>query len=596
MPVITGTSGDDQLVGTNDPDTLYGLEGNDTLIGGPAADLIDGGDGDDQLRGGVGDDTLIGGNGDDFLRGGEGVDSYLGGDGVDRISFADVNATQAAFADLRLGYAIDGFGNYETFTGVEGLGLGTMFADTFYGDDGDNVFLVGGGDWIETFSGNDSFQVYDAPAWLDGGDGVDSITGWGLLRYVDTDADGVAEIEEMTEGVAVNLATHTVLDGWGGAGQIFNVENVAGTDFEDQIVGDAVDNVLEGLGGVDVLRGGDGDDIIRGGDGDDLQIIGDAGDDRLYGDAGDDLLRGAGGVDSFDGGDGFDRVSFFSLDATQGVIADLRTQTIGNDGYGNTETMTSIEGLGAGTIFADLFHGDDGDNLLYVGKGDRGYGYGGDDDFYFNDAARMADGGDGIDTIIQFGGVRLIDSDHDGVAEQDVATSGVVASLASGRILNDGWGGTGRILNFENLGGSVLDDVLTGDALNNVLTGYEGTDTLTGGAGDDTLLGQAGADSLFGGRGADRLEGGEGDDSLTGGADADLFVVGALGGDDTVTDFRNNVDRVAFSGIAGVDDLSDLFFQQTVDGVRVTWGDPDASLLLEGFTLAKVTADDFLFT
>jgi Ca2+-binding RTX toxin-like protein len=594
MPVITGTAGDDQLVGTFDPDTLYGLEGNDTLLGAGEVDTLDGGDGDDVLRGGLGDDTLIGGDGDDFFRGGEGVDSYDGGGGLnDRISFADVNATQAAYADLRTGVAIDGFGNVETFTGIEGLGLGTIFADTFYGDDNANFFLVGGGDWIETFGGDDTFQVYDAPTYLDGGDGVDSITGWGMLRYVDTNADGIAETEEMTEGVAVNLNTHTILDGWGNAGQVFNVENVVGTDFDDQIIGDLADNLLEGLGGVDILRGGGGNDIVRGGDGDDLQIVGDAGDDQLFGDAGDDLLRGNSGVDVYDGGD---RVSFFAMDATQGVIADLRTQTVSNDGYGNAETMTSIEGLGAGTIFADVFHGDDDHNLLYVGKGDKGYGYAGDDDFYFNDAARTADGGDGVDTIVQFGGVRLIDSNGDGIAEQDIATSGVVVSLNSGKILNDGWGGTGRILNFENLGGSILDDTLTGDEFNNILTGFEGTDTLSGGLGDDTLLGQAGTDSLFGGKGADRLEGGEGDDSLSGGADADVFVIGALGGKDTVTDFRNNVDHVEFSGIAGVDDIGDLFFQQTTTGVRITWGDPDADLFLEGFTLSRVTVDDFLFT
>lgn len=596
MAVLIGTPGDDTLVGTPDPDTITGLAGNDILLGGFGDDTLDGGDGDDQLRGAQGDDTLIGGDGDDFFRGGEGVDSYAGGDGIDRISFADVNATQAAFADLRTGVAVDGFGNAESFTGIEGLGLGTMFADTFYGDDNANFFLVGGGDHIETFGGDDTFQVYDAPAYLDGGDGIDAITGWGLLRYVDTNADGIAEIEEMTEGVFVNLQSHLLVDGWGSGGQVFNVENVAGTDFDDQIIGDGVANALDGLGGADVLRGGGGNDVIHGGEGNDIQIVGDAGDDLLFGDGGDDLLRGNSGVDVYDGGDGFDRVSFFALDATQGVVADLRTQTISNDGYGNAETMTSIEGLGAGTIFADIFHGDDDHNLLFAGKGDFAYGYGGDDDFVFNDAAKVADGGAGVDSIVQFSGVRLIDSNHDGIAEQDIATSGVVVNLAQNKILNDGWGGTGKILNFENLGGSSLDDVLTGDGGDNILSGYDGTDTLTGGQGNDTLLGEIGTDSLFGGGGADRLEGGAGSDSLTGGGGADMFVFGLDAGHDTVIDFKNNTDHIEFNGIAGVDDISDLFFQQIGGDVVITWGDPDASIVLEGIGLNKITVDDFFFT
>lgn len=597
MAVIIGAPGDDTLFGTVDPDTITGEAGNDLLYGGQGADLLDGGDGDDILRGEAGDDTLIGGNGDDYFRGGAGVDSYAGGDGADRISFFDGNATQAAFADLRTGVAVDGFGNVETFTSIEGLGAGTIFADTFYGDDNANLFLVGGGDHIETFGGDDSFQVNDAPAWLDGGDGIDTITRFTLTRYVDNNGDGLADLEESTLGVYVDLADNWIYDdGFGGSGQIFNIENVGGSFGQDTIFGDGAANVLNGYEDVDVLRGGGGDDVIHGGDGDDLQIVGEAGNDQLFGDAGDDLLRGGSGTDAYDGGDGFDRVSFFTIDATQGVVADLRTQTVSNDGYGNAETMTSIEGLGAGTRFADTFHGDDAHNLLYAGKGDKAYGYGGDDDFYFNDAAKIADGGDGIDTIVQFGGIRLIDANHDGIAEQDVATSGVVVSLAQNKILNDGWGGTGKILNFENLGGSAFDDVLTGDDGDNILSGYDGTDTLQGGKGADTLLGGIGNDALFGGKGADRLEGGEGDDSLSGGGEADVFVLGVNSGHDTITDFKNNVDHIEFSGIAGVDDLSDLLFQQIGGNVIITWGDPNATLVIEGIGLNKITIDDFYFT
>jgi Ca2+-binding RTX toxin-like protein len=597
MALITGTPDDDTLVGTSTDDTITGEGGADSVSGGGGNDIIDGGDGDDLLRGGTGDDTLLGGDGNDVLRGNAGTDSYDGGAGTDRVSFFDATSTQGAVADLRTGViANDGFGNAETMTGIEDLGLGTRFADTFYGNDGANFMLVGGGDHIESFGGDDSFQVHDAPAYLDGGDGIDSITSFTQQRFVDLDGDGLADEDLTTNGVVVNLQSHRILDdGFGGSGQVFNIENVAGSAGDDFLIGDTGANRLDGLDGADVIRGGGGNDVIHGGAGDDIQLVGNEGDDQIFGDEGDDLMRGNSGVDSYDGGDGFDRVSFYALDATQGAVADLRTQTIANDGFGNAETMTSVEGLGAGTRFADLFYGDDNHNLLFLGKGDKGYGYGGDDDFVMNDAPALADGGDGIDTLVQFSEVRLIDANHDGIAEEDLATHGVVVDLGQNKILDDGWGGNGKIKNIENIGGSTFADTLIGDNGDNVVSGHEGNDVLSGAKGDDSLLGEDGDDSLDGGAGADRLAGGLGDDILTGGKDADIFVVGSGEGHDRVTDFKNNVDHIELSGIAGVDDFSDLSFSVTADGVLVSWGTGD-SILLEGFSLAKISADDFLFS
>ena len=60
-------------------------------------------------------------------------------------------------------------------------------------------------------------------------------------------------------------------------------------------------------------------------------------------------------------------------------------------------------------------------------------------------------------------------------------------------------------------------------------------DTLNGGGGNDALVGLGGADSLAGGVGNDTLIGGKGDDTLDGGADADLYVVSAFSGTDTIT-------------------------------------------------------------
>src|SRR5687768_5900691 len=138
--------------------------------------------------------------------------------------------------------------------------------------------------------------------------------------------------------------------------------DIFGTGDDDFINGTAEADFIRGLGGDDVVNGGGGDDVIHGDEGDD-QLRGNAGDDQLYGGDGNDLLRGNAGVDYYDGGSNYgfgingygDRVSFFDVAATSGVIADLRTGIISNDGFGNVETMVGMESLGGDTAFVDTF-------------------------------------------------------------------------------------------------------------------------------------------------------------------------------------------------------------------------------------------------
>ncbi|WP_276208669.1 calcium-binding protein [Caulobacter sp. 17J65-9] len=516
--VLAGTSGDDTILGLAGNDELYGKDGADHLLGGLGDDVLDGGDGDDYIRGDEGNDKLLGGDGDDYLRGGAGKDSFDGGAGIDRVSFFHLDATQGVIADLRVQKVYnDGYGNAEKMSSIEGLGDGTMFADQFYGDDGDNLILGARGDHIEAFKGDDTFQIDDAVAFLDAGDGIDTILRFSQMRLVDTNGDGIAEIENGTNGVRVSLEAHRIQDdGWGGTGWIWNVENLGGSAGDDVLTGDAGDNVINGWEGDDMIRAGAGNDTLDGGDGD-------------------DQLRGGAGEDVFIGGAGFDRVSFYHFDATQGVIADLRDQTVYNDGYGNKEKMDSIEGLGAGTIFDDQFYGDDGDNLILAARKDTAEGFKGDDTFQIDDAPDLVDGGDGIDSILVFTQTRLVDTDGDGVAEIDYGTNGVWVDLSIGQIVDDGWGNSGTLKSIENLGGSYGDDVLIGDENDNRLTGWDGKDEISGGKGNDVL------------------DGGAGNDALKGGAGDDTFVFQPGSGSDVIGDFiaGGTEDTLDFSAFAG---------------------------------------------
>ncbi|MDX2276138.1 MAG: calcium-binding protein [Hyphomonadaceae bacterium] len=549
---INGFAGADTLRGLEGDDTLNGGEDADNLRGGAGSDTLNGDEGNDLLIGDagleVGDDIINGGDGDDFMRGARGVDTYDGGEGFDRISFYLPDATEGVIASLLTGVIEnDGFGNSETMTGVEGLGSGTAFADILVGDDNDNLLIGGLGDTLTGNGGDDDFQL-DGAAIVDGGDGNDTILGVfgfeGSLRP-DTDGDGNAETVYATVGVRVFLGNNLLEnDGFGNSSTLISIENFGGSALDDYIEGSSVNNLLWGFGGADEFYGLGGDDIIEGGDGADVLFgdgwnnwTGPSGDDTLDGGAGDDFLRGGDGADTYIGGDGFDRISFYMLTAAQGVNASILTGVISNDGFGNAETMTGIEGLGGGTAFADSFEGDDASNLFVAGIGDTITALGGNDGISLEGAADV-DGGLGIDTILGFSGQEfgalVPDQNSDGFAEVIFAGAGVVLYLWDELLVDDGFGNSSSIVSIENAHGSSLADYLDGSSVANHLWGEDGDDEIYGLQDNDILEGGEGSDALFGDgwnnwnldSGDDTLDGGAGDDFLRGGDGVDTYVGG----------------------------------------------------------------------
>jgi Ca2+-binding RTX toxin-like protein len=304
---------------------------------------------------------------------------------------------------------------------------------------------------------------------------------------------------------------------------------IEGTSGDDYRLGTSGADLMAGLGGNDLVFGRGGNDVVHGDEGNDV-VWGEDGDDLLYGDSGDDLMRGGAGIDRFDGGadtgafndfSGYgDRVSFAEPKATQGVVADLRTGIISNDGFGNVEEMVNVESLGSDTPYADILYGNDSVNVVWAGLGDSIYGFGGDDVLQMSSATAVADGGDGVDTLqldSHYSGYRP-DTDGDGFAEEaPPMTTGYVVNLAAGTV-RDGYGNVGTVTGIENITGSQLADDLRGDSGNNVIRGGNGNDILRlQDGGDDTVFGGAGGDTIFmigSLTGADFVNGGEGTDTL----------------------------------------------------------------------------------
>ena len=567
MANIDGTPAGETLNGTVDDDLIRGLGGDDILLGDGGDDQLEGGPGDDSLDGGVGfdmavysaaaagvtvdlgmgsamdgdggTDTLVSIEGaigsafNDVFTAGAGPNAFNGGAGNDVINgngFTRIEYTQSmgrVVVDLSSNIVVgDGSVGFDTVTDISGV-VGGAGNDIFFGTDntpaagfetyegraGDDVIDGRGGVDRASYLASPGAVEVDLDAFVardDGFGGQDSLFGIEQVEGSDFDDDlsgsedddtllggagddvlvgrggndvldggddfDVADYSGAGDSVFANLGANTVQDGDGGTDTVTNVEELIGSDFDDELTGGAQGDALFGGLGFDILEGGGGDDDLQGG-GDDDTLIGGAGDDMLDGGAGDDVAdySGAGGA----------------------ITVDLTMNTV-QDGEGGTDTLVgnTVERI-IGSSFNDVF--------ISISGGDF-------------------DGGDGFDTLDLTGLMAATNVD---------VANGVI--MVGGQTL--------RFTNIEELRGSIFGDTLTGDDGGNSLTGGDGgdtlqgelgADTLDGDAGDDMLLGGADNDTLNGGDGADTLVGGSGDDMIDGGDGDDTIIVDEGDGSDTI--------------------------------------------------------------
>lgn len=180
-----------------------------------------------------------------------------------------------------------------------------------------------------------------------------------------------------------------------------------------------------------------------------------------------------------------------------------------------------------GVIMGALHLGSDGDLVENTGTITGPVNLGAGADIYrgINDSTQSGDilGGIGDDSI--FGGNN-----------DDVIYGDDDADRLAGRKGND-----------DMYGGDGSDD----------MRGNDGDDTMTGNQGNDIMRGGRGDDEMSGGSGADTIMGGKGEDTLTGNGGEDVFVFARRSGDDEITDFNNNTDKLDLSAFA-VTSSSDL--------------------------------------
>jgi len=172
--------------------------------------------------------------------------------------------------------------------------------DDLTGDDGDDVISGGlGDDHIHGGDGHDVLHGNAGDDDLDGGDGDDVLDG----GKGDDTADYSSEAG--LGGVTASLMRNKGTDTFGNTDHFKSIEDISGSQNDDNLTGDNKSNTIDGNDGNDNLRGLQGDDTLHGGNDDD-SLVGAQGKDSLFGDDGNDTLSGGVGKDALDGGNGDD--------------------------------------------------------------------------------------------------------------------------------------------------------------------------------------------------------------------------------------------------------------------------------------------------
>jgi Ca2+-binding RTX toxin-like protein len=209
--------GDDQISGSNGGELISGDVG------------IDVSDTNARLEGG--DDVLSGNGGDDRIAGDLLVDLV-----VDR---PDVGAARV-------------IGGNDTIRG--GAGDDLIFGEIGTPDVADLANVSGGRDLLQGDAGNDSLFGQTGNDTLNGGEGADALNGGA--------GNDTASYANAAVGLTANLSVSARNTGEAAGDRYGSVENLEGSRFNDQLVGNGQANRLTGGEGADALTGGGGKDVF----------------------------------------------------------------------------------------------------------------------------------------------------------------------------------------------------------------------------------------------------------------------------------------------------------------------------------------------
>jgi Ca2+-binding RTX toxin-like protein len=418
---------------------------------------------------------------------------------------------------------------------------------------------------------DNSFEGNGSPQHFKGGGGKDTVSYAGSLS-----------------AIKANLASGRGSGGDAERDTYGSIENIVGSDQDDEIIGSDADNELRGYFGADALRGGAGDDMISGEVGNDVLAGGRGSDTYIYGLGDDhDIIE-----------DWNDPESVDVLSLGSGISQSLVSVTRGTSGFwdlilnfGSTGSVTIRSGFYAentvieqvrfndGVVWSradlqqrflaqaatssnDEIYGFLGDDVIHAGAGsdsivglsgnDTLSGEAGDDVLIGEDGNDMLIGGTGADTLVgNVGGDTYVYASGDGydyLNDGSTSSSDVDVLRLTDLSLSD--------VDFIRSGLNLIMTIqATGETIfiNNQFSpdqdGYSGIERIEfadGSAWDNQRItdigwirGTAGNDNLVGTWRQEILAGGVGDDSLTGDWGNDIYVFNAGDGNDTIHDWGN---------------------------------------------------------
>jgi len=391
-------------------ENVIGTEGNDRLFGNELGNRLEGKFGNDFIDGGFGNDVLIGGDG--------GI-----GSGVNTVSFISHDVGSFPLGEINtISLGLNGADGSYTRSEISPLGrnvvetdvlrefvnvLGSNRSETIIGNEQNNLLDGrGGNDTLDGALGNDTIiggPGIDTASYLSH-DGLTPLPGEvNGIQLGQNGGDGFFVRAEVVSGTTTTVETD-ILRG---------IENVTGSNASEEIVGNELDNILDGRGGNNEFRGLQGNDTLRAGSGDDHYFF-----TTVNGivSTGSNKISDSGGNDTI-------FIDANTLVNAQHVNKDLvLTLTTGGtvtvlDQFGSHPVETLVEGstartlatsmtggIGSGIISGtdgnDVMDGRGGDDLLFGNGGnDRLIGGTGNDHLFGGAGNDVLEGGDGDDVL-----------------------------------------------------------------------------------------------------------------------------------------------------------------------------------------------------
>ncbi len=397
--------------------------------------------------------------------------------------------------------------------------FGTQHNDILFGYADTNEAAGSGNDTLWGFGGDDFFDAGAGHNKIFGGEGSDTYSFYSAIGGVETDISGIRldmrqtytdQSENDDRRYVLGEATYKDnLNENTSHTELYDVENIIGTNKDDVIIGDGADNHFQGAEGDDFLSGQGGNDVLVGG-------------------AGNDTLEGGSGSDQFvlDGG----RDTILDLNIGDGDFINILSQSYGLNSlhdliieqHGSHTFSLRVPG---GQVIADIhidgpaievdqllkhlaldgtFYGPDLSAMLGYDATLAGYDdglpagseaamdnwmnsfvselVGTDQNELFKPGAGPAniDGGGGIDTI----------------SYEDAPAGVAIMFGQSAELINGPNSDKHALKNIENFIGSQFDDLIFGDSKNNVFVSNGGDDQFFGGGGVDTFILNGGSNKI----------------------------------------------------------------------------------------------------